>query len=86
MIVRSFLRWVIADHDIQEQAIRASGLPYTILRPTGLTNNPASNSYVVTADAKLTSSQISRADVANYLVSQLDKNDVLNQAVCITGA
>ncbi|MEM8859139.1 MAG: NAD(P)-binding oxidoreductase, partial [Chloroflexota bacterium] len=76
MIVRTFLRWVIQDHDLQEQAIRASGLPYTILRPTGLTNNPATHNYTVTGDAKLTTSQISRADVAHYLVSQLDRNDV----------
>ena len=86
MIVRSFLRSVIADHDLQEQAIRASGLPYTILRPTGLTNNPATRNYTVTGNGKMATSQISRADVAHYLVSQLDKDEVLNQAVCITGA
>ncbi|MEM9777814.1 MAG: NAD(P)-binding oxidoreductase, partial [Chloroflexota bacterium] len=86
LLVRTVLRSVIQDHDVQEQAIRASGLPYTILRPTGLTNNPAKHNVTVTGDAKLATSQISRADVAQYLVSQLDRDDVLNQAVCITGA
>ncbi len=85
IIVRSFLRWVIQDHDLQEQAIRASGLPYTIMRPTGLNNQPATGNYTLAVNEKLQSTQISREEVAHCVVSHLNKNDFLNTAVCITG-
>ncbi len=84
MIVRSFLRWVIQDHHVQEQALLASGLPYTILRPTGLNNQPVTGNYVLAVSEKLQSTQISREEVAHCVVNHLNKDDLLNKAVCIT--
>ena len=84
-IVFILLNQVIKDHGIQEQVVMSSGLPYTILRPTGLTDDPASGNYVLQSEGKLENSRISRADIAHCLIANLDKEDLLNTAISITG-
>ncbi|MFK7805664.1 MAG: NAD(P)-dependent oxidoreductase [Anaerolineae bacterium] len=84
LLVFTLLNRVIADHAIQEEILINSGFPYTILRPTGLTNEPATGNYKLVSDGMLETSQISRADIAHCLVSKLDQTDLLNKAVCLT--
>jgi putative NADH-flavin reductase len=80
-----FLDRVYADKDVQERIIRRSRLDWTIVRPTVLTNGPRTRSYRVLVDARdWTSGFISRADVADFLVKQIDDTSLLHQTPTLT--
>jgi uncharacterized protein YbjT (DUF2867 family) len=67
------LKRVYDDKDVQEWIIRSSGLNWTIVRPGLLTNSPATGRCrVLTASKDWRFGVISRADVANFLVRQVD--------------
>ena len=67
------LKRVYDDKDVQEWIIRSSGLDWTIVRPGLLTNRPATGRYrVLTASKDWRFGAISRADVADFLVRQID--------------
>ena len=56
-----------------EAVIKASGLDWTILRPPRLTNGPRTGRYDVAVNKPLTYGwSISRADLADYIVTHLD--------------
>jgi putative NADH-flavin reductase len=64
---------VYDDKDVQEWIIRSSGLDWTIVRPGLLTNRPATGRYrVLTASKDWRFGAISRTDVADFLVRQVD--------------
>lgn len=61
------------DKDISEDIVEKSGLDWTIARPGGLTNRPATGRYKILNEPKdWRGGFISRADVANFLVKHLD--------------
>jgi uncharacterized protein YbjT (DUF2867 family) len=67
------LKRVYDDKDVQEWIIRSSGLDWTIVRPGLLTNRPATGRYrILTASKDWRFGVISRADVADFLVRQVD--------------
>ena len=67
------LKRVYDDKDVQEWIIRSSGLDWTIVRPGLLTNRPATGRYRVLAASKdWRFGAISRTDVADFLVGQVD--------------
>ena len=55
-----------ADHEAQEAAVKESGLDWTIIRPSGLTNDPRTGTYQVGENIPAQTSQIARADVADH--------------------
>ena len=66
------------DKDIQEQIVRRSGLEWIIVRPVILTNGPKTRTYRALTDARdWRLGFISRADVADFLVKQIDDNSFL---------
>jgi len=64
-----------------ETALRATGVPYTIVRPGGLTNDPGGQQglKVMQGDPKEVTGKISRADVASVLVNALGRRDALGK-------
>ena len=67
------LKRVYDDKDVQEWIIRSSGLDWTIVRPGLLTNGPSTGQYrVLTAPNDWRFGTISRADVADFIVRQVD--------------
>ena len=67
------LKRVYDDKDVQEWIIRSSGLDWTIVRPGLLRNRPATGRYrVLTASKDWQFGAISRSDVADFLVQQID--------------
>jgi putative NADH-flavin reductase len=67
------LKRVYEDKDVQEWIIRSSGLDWTIARPGLLTDRPATDRYrVLTASKDWRFGAISRADVADFLVRQIN--------------
>jgi len=75
--IPSFVRWLLkyplADKDIQENDVESCGLPYVIVRPSGLRDGPGRGLSEVAAVEKgpTPTSSIARADVASFMISQL---------------
>ena len=88
LIVNTLLKNPIADKEIQERAVRESGLDWLIVRPTRLTDDAATGTYTVEEHIKFSAfamPRIARADVAAFLLDQLDNDSWLGKAVTITG-
>ena len=85
-VVGMILKRAFADHDVQEQLAKDSGLEFVIARPTRLTDGPAKGTYarVVDATAAVPSS-ISRADVADFMVEACSADDYVWKAVGLGG-
>ena len=66
--VRGMLYHPLADKDEQEADILASGLDYTIVRPPRLKDEPARGDYLELDQGKLPGTEISRADVASFML------------------
>ncbi|GAA0779324.1 NAD-dependent epimerase/dehydratase family protein [Roseibium denhamense] len=76
---RALLGRAYDDKTIQETLIEGSDLDWLIVRPGVLTNGPKSNCYrVLSEPAEWRNGIVSRADVADFIVSQLD-NDRLGR-------
>ena len=65
--------YVEDDKDAQERIVRRSKLERAIVRPVILTDGPKINAYRALADPRdWTCGFISRADVADFLIKQID--------------
>lgn len=62
-----------------EEALRASGVPYTIVRPGGLVNTPGGEFSVVFAQGDTTGGRISRQDVALICIAALQEKSAINK-------
>jgi putative NADH-flavin reductase len=81
-----FLGRVYADKDAQEWIIRRSRLDWTIVRPTVLTTGPRTGAYRVLVDARdWRSGFISRADVADFLVKQVNDARLVHKTPALIG-
>jgi uncharacterized protein YbjT (DUF2867 family) len=66
-----------------DDAVRASGLDATVVRPGGLTNGPGTGR--VRLDESVPSGQVSRDDVAAVLVAVLDSPRTIGRTVDLIG-
>ena len=62
-----------------EAAVRASGVPYTIVRPGGLTDKPGGQSGVRLEQGDRGTGLIPRADVARVCVAALQSPEARNR-------
>jgi putative NADH-flavin reductase len=70
-----------ADKTIQEQLIAQSGLDWTIVRPGVLTNGKASGRYkILIKSQEWRNGLISRADVADFILNQVDDDAFISLA------
>jgi putative NADH-flavin reductase len=77
---------IYADKDAQEWIIRRRRLDWTIVRPPILTTGPRTGAYHVLVDARdWRSGFISRADVADFLVKQINDVSLLYKTPTLTG-
>jgi putative NADH-flavin reductase len=84
-IIRIMLRARVRDKELQERRIFASSLDWVIVRPTILTNGPATGRYRVGTDLRVgLFPRVSRADVADFMLQQLDEPTLHRQMVGIT--
>ena len=73
------------DKDVQERIVRRSKLDWVIVRPVILTNGPRTNAYRALVDPHdWTCGFISRADVADFLVKQIDDAAFLHKTPVLT--
>ena len=75
-----FLGRIYADKNAQEWIIRQSRLDWTIVRPTVLTTGPRTG-----AARDWRSGFISRADVADFLVQQINDASLFRKSPVLSG-
>jgi len=86
LVTRMAMSSQIKDKAAGEEALRASGLDWTIVYPTKLANGPKTEPRVVPETRKVgLSQQISRADVAAFLLQTAADGLYSRRGVIITG-
>jgi putative NADH-flavin reductase len=77
-----FLKQVYLDHELQEKLVRESGLDWTIVRPGAFTNGLRTGHYRHGFDSQATQLKlkISRADVADFIMKEIRRNNYLKKA------
>jgi putative NADH-flavin reductase len=83
LVVDLMLRVPMADHNVNETHITRSQLQYTIVRPGGLTDGPKTGNLKHGSESiKIKgNSSISRANVAAFLLEQVESKEYLNKGV-----
>ena len=76
-------RHILAEHCRVEEIVKASPLAWTIVRPTALTNRPATG-YDASLELQPRTFVTSRADVAAFIADELENNAYARQAVFLT--
>lgn len=86
LLMKVLLAAPLADHDEQESAVRASGLDWTIVRPTGLTTKPGTGRWraLQVGEAGHLGGTIPRADLAAYLLEVIPDEELVGCAVGIS--
>ncbi|MEJ2182393.1 MAG: SDR family oxidoreductase [Nitrospirota bacterium] len=85
------LLWILIaprmkDKEAMEAAVRESGLQWVIVRPVRLTDGPETGSYRTGTRLKPGPfPKVSRADVADFMLRQMQSDEFLRQAPTITG-
>ena len=80
------IRDEIADKTRQEELLRASDLDWTIVRPPQLTDGPATGSFRHAEQLRYgLRSQLSRSDLAAFMLEQLERDDYVRKTVEISG-
>ncbi len=76
------LRRAYADHVAQEQAVKESGLEWTIVRPAAYVDGTSTEKYRhgFSPDTKKLELKVSRADVAHFMLQQLTGDTYLRQS------
>jgi putative NADH-flavin reductase len=83
LIADVMLRVPFADHNANEKRIFASSLQWTVVRPGSLTDGPKTGNLKHGSD-KITikgNVKISRANVASFMLEQLENSAYINKAV-----
>ena len=80
------LKKAFQDHRLQEQYIMNSDLDYTIVRPSALTDGALTDGYKLDFDGKFKklTLKISRADVADFMLRQLQMDRYIKKSVSIS--
>ncbi|MEH2124066.1 NAD(P)-dependent oxidoreductase [Nostoc sp.] len=87
LLIATFLRGADKDKAAMESAVKSSGLEWAILRPTILSDDPAKgNVRVFDPETGEKAHKITRADLADFMLAQLDSNEYLHQAVTIANS
>ncbi|MCB8839930.1 NAD(P)-dependent oxidoreductase [Aurantimonas sp. VKM B-3413] len=85
LIFPLLLRKVYADKNRQEAIIRASGLDWVLVRPSVLNDKPGGRPVRVLAHlAGFNGGTISRADVARFVLDQMEKDEWLHRSPLVT--
>ncbi len=77
-----YLKQVFLDHELQEKIVRGSGLDWTIVRPAAFTDGELTQNYRYNfpSNDRSVTLKISRADVADFIVKQIDSKEFLHQS------
>lgn len=85
-VFRVPLRRALADHELQEEYVLRSELAWTIVRPAAFTDGPKTSSYKhgFPSTEKNLALKISRADVAQFMLKQLEDDTYMLKSVSLS--
>ncbi len=83
LLATTVLRAALADHTSQEELVRDSGLRWTIVRPGGLTDKPATGRVMALEEPGKLSRTIPRADVAAFILDCVDDEGAVGHAFAL---
>jgi putative NADH-flavin reductase len=85
IVYNTFLKWPVASQISQWNNLSRSKLDWTMVMPPMLTNAPARGSYRIDGDAlPRDGSRISRADVADFMMQQIDNPQWIRKGVYLS--
>jgi putative NADH-flavin reductase len=85
--VKQFLGEALRAKTRAEDYLKSTTLPWTIVRPGGLTNEPATGQYFLSENPdRIHKGYLSRGDVAQAIVDVLNDPQWLNKAVSVQNA
>jgi putative NADH-flavin reductase len=85
IVYNTFLKWPVASQISQWNNLSHSNLDWTMVMPPMLTNGAARGSYRVDGDAlPPNGSRISRADVADFMMQQIDNPQWIKKGAYIS--
>ncbi|MCC3272815.1 NAD(P)H-binding protein [Arthrobacter zhangbolii] len=82
LVMKAVLAKALADHNEQEAAVKDSGLAWTIIRPTGLTDKEPAGKWkaLETTDAGQLGGSIPRRDLAAFMLHTLTDDSTVGKA------
>lgn len=83
-IMQLTLKRIMQAKERQEQAIMASGLDWTIVRPGGLTDGPRTGRYRAGLDKSIKATRVSRADVADFILHELAAGEYIGRTPAVS--
>jgi putative NADH-flavin reductase len=85
LIAPRVLRHATEGHRLNEEAIKASMLDWTIVRPPKLTDGPKTSAYRTGAELRPRGvvPSLARADVAEMMVRELERREYVRRAVTV---
>lgn len=85
IVIKTVLKSIFADIPKQEQLIKKSGLDWTLVHPARLVDTPGTGEYNMGEHLPLgLFSKISRADVADFLLKNVDSTNFICKTVTIS--
>lgn len=85
LVYKTFLKWPVASQRAQYGVLAATQLDWTMVMPPMLTNGAPKGSYRVDGDAlPRNGSRIARADVAAFMLKQLDSAEWSRKGVYVS--
>jgi putative NADH-flavin reductase len=86
-VIFATLLWApYQDKNLMEPEVKASGLEWTIVRPTALTNGKRTGQYVVSIGTAPKTFSVTRADVATAMLRAVEERLWIGEAPTVTGA
>jgi uncharacterized protein YbjT (DUF2867 family) len=82
--MRLTLKRMMEAKERQEQAIRGSGLDWTIVRPGGLTDGPHTGRYRAGVDKSNKATRVSRDDVADFILRELATGEHIGRTPAVS--
>lgn len=85
LFYRTVLREHMADKEKQEELVKSSGLDWTLVQPVGLNDAPATHDWLADTQGVIRRQEMSRADVAAFLVSLVGTGEYSRSSVALSG-
>jgi len=84
MLMKTVLKAAMEEKEKQETLVQTSGLDWVIVRPGGLTDGPRTGSYTAGTEKSIKAGQVSRADVAEFVLQQVSDDRFLRRTPAIS--
>ena len=85
IVYKTMLKWPVASQISQYATLSSSGLDWTMVMPPMLTNAPGRGVYRIDGEAlPRNGSKISREDVADFLMKQIDSGEWVGKGVYLS--